>query len=151
MVDSVKRWRVGRYARWLLAAVVTPLIVAVWLGGSLDVVLACLGGHPSDTARVMLGIFVLMVGLVLPSAVVLFLALPFALVASRTGQLTWRTALLITLPVAAIYGVIVFSSLSPQRYPTFATIMALVAMPGVLLAALSFYFVGFWRNTPLPQ
>jgi hypothetical protein len=151
VADSVKRWRVGRYARWLLAAVVTPLVVAVWLGGSLDIVLACLGGHPNDTARVMQGAFVLMVGLVLPSAGVLFLALPFALVAARAGRLTWRTALLIILPVAAIYGVIVFSSLSPQRHPAFAATMGVVAMPGVLIAALSFYLIGFWRSTSLPQ
>ncbi len=151
VADSVKRWRTRRYARWLLAVVVTPLVMAVWLGGSLDIVLACLGGHPSDAARVMKGIFVIMVGLVLPSAVVLFAGLPFAVVMSTSGRLNRWIFLLGAQPVAVIYALIVYSSLSPERYPTFATIMALVAMPGVLLAALSFYLIGFWRNTPLPQ
>jgi len=148
-VDRVKGPRAARYARWVLAVVLTPLTMAVWLGGSLGVVMVCLGGRPGDIARLMLAMFVVMVGFVLPFACVLFLGLPYSIVMSRRGDLNWRTFLLGALPVAVIYGLVVYSSLSPDRYPTFAVTMALAAMPEVLLASLCFYFIGFWCNTSL--
>jgi len=138
-----------RLARLLLVVFLTPLVTAFWLGGVQDGVIKYYGGNPDGPALVMLGAFVIVIGLAVPSFFMLFVGLPYALIMSGKGALTFSTIILPALPIGIVYGFLAYSQWFPDRYPTQARIMGLAALLGVFVASMCFYIVGVWRNTAL--
>jgi len=134
------------YVRLCAAALLVPIVSVIWLSVSLDVVIAHFGGNPDGPALVVLGAFLIMVGFVAPSGFMLVVGLPYALGMMTAGRLNLRTVLVPALPTAIVYGLIVYSSLQPERNPAPAAAMALSAAAGFLVASLCFYIVGVWRN-----
>jgi len=134
--------------RLFAAVLLTPIVVVIWLGISLHMVMAHFGANPSDTASLILGMFLLVVGFGLPFGFMLLIGLPYAIGMLIAGRLNLLTVLVPALPAAIIYGLIVYFSLQPERHAAPARAMAIAAVAGVLVASLCFYVVGAWRNTP---
>jgi hypothetical protein len=132
--------------RLLVASVLTPAFIFFWLGFSLDIVMARFGMNPDGPARVILGAFLIMMGFAAPFICLLSAGLVYTFV-MRIGRLNLSTIMLGALPAAFIYGLIVYASMQPNRYPAFAWTMAVTAAVGVQLAGLGFYVIGVWRNT----
>jgi len=135
-----------QYVRLFAAILLTPIVVVVWLSISLDMVMAHFGANPNDTTNLLLGMFLVVVGLGLPFGFMLLVGLPYAIGMMIAQRLNFRTVLVPAMPLAILYGVIVYFSLQPERHAAPARAMALAAVAGVLVANLCFYVVGVWKN-----
>jgi hypothetical protein len=138
--------RVIRVLRFLAAFVLTPLVMMIWLGVSVDTVLTYFGANPEGPARVILGAMIVMIGFGVPSAALVFFGLPYVLFMLSHNRLTFLAILVPTCPVALAYSLLVYSTMQPARNPALALALATATLPGVLAAGLFFYLVGVWRN-----
>jgi len=145
-LKSIRFARTIKYCRLLAAVVLASAFIFLWLCFSLDIVMARFGMNPDGPAMIILGAFLIMMGFAAPFILLLSAGLVYTFVV-RIGRLNFSTIMLGTLPAALIYGLIVYASMQPKRYPAFAWTMALAAAVGALLAAPVFYVVGIWRTT----
>jgi hypothetical protein len=145
-LKSIRFANTIRYFRWSVAFVLTPVFIFFWLCFSLDIVMARFGMNPDGPARIILGAFLITMGFVGPFVCLLGVGLAYSFVV-RIGRLNFLMVMVSALPAALIYGLIVYASMQPNRYPAFAWTMALAAALGVQLAGPVFYVVGVWRNT----
>jgi hypothetical protein len=130
--------------RLVTACLVTPVILTVWLSVSLDAMVAYFGGHPDGPAAVMLGAFVIVLGLLAPFTCLILVGLPYALIMLMKGRLNLLAVALPTLFLAVVYALVLYRSLLYYRHPAFALSVALLSVPGVMLSGLCFYVVGAW-------
>lgn len=135
-----------KFCRLLAAVVLTPAFIFFWLCCSLDIVMARFGMNPDGPAMIILGATLIMLGFAAPFICLLSAGLVYTFV-MRIGRLNVSMVMLAAAPAALIYGLIVYASMQPNRYPAFAWTMAVTAVLGALLAASVFYVVGIWRNT----
>jgi hypothetical protein len=143
---SIQFARTIRYCRWCAAFVLTSVFTFFWLCFSLDIVMARFGMNPDGPARVILGAFLIMMAFATPFIFLLSAGLVYTFF-MRIRRLNLSTVMSGALPAALIYGLIVYASMQPNRYPAFAWTMAVTAAAGAQLAAPVFYVVGVWRNT----
>lgn len=139
---SFRAWLRG--LRLCGAFLLAPAIVPTTLYVSLRVITARLGLSHSDVAAAALRTFVLIFGIGLVYLSVLCLGVPYILLLRRAERLNFRTVMLPALVLSWGYSVLVYTSL--QADYAFAAIVAVLCVPGVLLAGLFFYFLGVWRS-----
>ncbi|MBN2130484.1 MAG: hypothetical protein JW741_13370 [Sedimentisphaerales bacterium] len=134
-----------RAFRLFMAFILTPLVLMIWVGMSLEAVMPHFGAHPDGPAKVVLGLFVMVVGFGVPFSCLLCLGLPYVFVMLGKGRLNLLTVGLPTLLLAIAYGLGIYRSLLYYRHPAFARSIALLSVPGVIVSGLFFYFVGVWK------
>ena len=133
-----------RCIRLFLGFLLAPAIVPIWMGFSLDGIIAYIGIEPSDLAYLILGMSILVGDTGLAYLGGLIFGLPYVIYMLRQGQMNFRTLMAATLVMSLMYSVIEYISLNPQ-YQLIAKPMAILSVPAVILSGLCFYFISFWR------
>jgi hypothetical protein len=141
---SLQRWLEG--TRLFLGFLLAPVIVTISLSACVDLVFAYLGANPDGPAEVMLGIFLLTVGLGMPYFAALCVGLPYVIALLNREQLNFRTVMIPTLVISVVYPLVVYFSLC-NMHPShlFAEAVAAPQVLDVILAGLCFYFIGVWK------
>ena len=139
-----QRWL--KSIRFFLGFLLAPAIVPYCLCLSLDLVTRQPTSSPgvpvNDIGMLVLGMFVLNVGIGLAYLGALCFGLPYVLVMSHKSHLTFRTIMAPTAAISFVYGGIVYASL--VSHYSFAGIVAVLSVPTVILSGLSFYFISVW-------
>ena len=139
-----QKWLKG--IRLFLGFILAPAIVPLCLCLSLDLITWQLTLNPgvqaNDVGMVMLGIFVLNVGIGFAYFGAFCFGLPYILFMLERGQLNFRAVMTLTAVLSFVYGGIVYASLV-NNY-SFAGIVAILSVPAVILSGLSFYFISVW-------
>jgi hypothetical protein len=130
--------------RLVLAFLLTPVIMLIWLSLAFDVALAYCGMDPDGPALIGLGF------LLVPAVLMTFLfGLGLAVFMAFTeGHLSFRATVLPAVPVALISGLLIYLPVRPWGDPAFAPAFGVMAMLGVIVATLCFYLIGVWRTVP---
>jgi hypothetical protein len=132
--------------RFFLGFLLAPAIVPYCLCLSLDLVTRQLASSPgvqvNDVGMLVLGMFVLNVGMGLAYFGALCFGLPYVLAMSHKNRLTFRTIMAPTAVLSFVYGGIVYVSLVSDY--SFAGIVTVLSVPTVILSGLSFYFISVW-------
>lgn len=136
------RWLPG--LRLFLGFLLAPAVVPLTLQVSLRIAVACFRPAVSDIAADALDVFVLTFGVGMVYLCVLCFGVPYVLLVRQAGRLTFRAVLLPTLLLAWVYSVVLYASL--QRDYPFAGAVAVLNVPGVILAGLCFFVLGVWRS-----
>ena len=141
-----KKWLKG--IRLFLGFLLAPALVPFCMCLSLDLATWQLTSSPgvqvNDVGMVMLGMFVLNVGMGLPYFGALCFGLPYVLFMLHRDRLNFRAVMVPTLVLSLVYCGIVYVSLI-NNY-SFAGMVAALSVPVVILSGLSFYFISVWKS-----
>lgn len=139
---DAQQWLRG--IRLLGGFLLAPAVVPLTLYGSLNLVRAYSPLNLNDLPAATLGNFVLTLGVGMAYLCVFCLGVPYVVLMQKAGRLTFRAIMLPTLMLSWVYSVVVYFSLQ-KDYPHAGTV-AVLCVPGVLLAGLCFYFIAVWRS-----
>ncbi len=143
---SSRKWIKG--IRLLLGFLLAPAVVPIWLGWSLDFIVASIvsarGFDPSDLSVLLLAMGWCVVGIRGAYFGAWCIALPITvlILISDDLKLNFRVVMIMTLVFSAAYGAFVYVSF--QKTYWFAGPLARLSVPGVIASGLCFYLIAVW-------